>query len=135
MGCFILLFIVILVVSKVTSSSCFDQRPPDSSSGDEVPEIQQVTTLQYCLIDNCTIMKIDTGEKLDIVYTIDSLLIATPTDGHTSVTIVKLDDELPCAVSNGKAITQSLLGLAIAFVLILLAIVLMNVFVIILWST
>jgi len=43
--------------------------------------------------------------------------------------IVKLDDELPCAVSNGKAFTQSLLG--ITFVLILLAIVLMNVYVIV----
>jgi len=69
-------------------------------------------------------MKIDTGEKLDIVYTIDNLLIATPTDSHTSVMIIKLDDELPCAVPNGKTTTLSLLG--IAFVLILLAIVLMN---------
>ena len=28
--------------------------------------------LQYCLIDKCTIMRIDTGQQLDIVYTSQS---------------------------------------------------------------
>ena len=41
-------------------------------------------------------MMIDTGEKLDIVYTTDSLIVTTPTDGHTSMVIAKLEDELPC---------------------------------------
>ena len=38
--------------------------------------------LQYCLIDKCTIMKIDTGQQLDIVYTSQSHFVVTPTDGQ-----------------------------------------------------
>ena len=41
-------------------------------------------------------MRIDTGQQLDIVYTTESLLVVTPTDGHTSMEIAKLDDEMPC---------------------------------------
>ena len=67
-----LLFTVILTtVSKVKSLHCSDQQLP--ASGDD--DLQQVTTLQYCLVDNCTIMMIDAGEELDIVYTTDSLII------------------------------------------------------------
>jgi len=91
MICFTLFFIVILTtVSKVTSLQC-SQLP---ASGDD--HLQQVTTLQYCLVDDCTIMKIDTGDKLDIVYTTDSLIVTTPTDGHTSEVIARLENELPC---------------------------------------
>ena len=66
---FCLLFI--LTVSKVASLLCSDQQLP--ASGDD--DLQQVSTLQYCLVDDCTIMIIDTGEKLDIVYTTDSLIV------------------------------------------------------------
>ena len=52
-------------------------------------DLQQFTTLQYCLIDNCTIMRIDTGQQLDIVYTTQNLLLVTPTDGQTSMLISK----------------------------------------------
>ena len=68
---FTLFFIVTLtVVSKVTSLHCSDQQLP--SSGDD--DLQQVTTLQFCLVDNCTIMMIDTGEELNIVYTTDTVM-------------------------------------------------------------
>ena len=93
MACLTLLFIVILTtVSKVTSLHCSDQQLPPSGDDD----LQQVTTLQYCLVDHCTIMKINTGEKLDIVYTTDSLTVTTPTDGHTSEVITRLENELLC---------------------------------------
>ena len=48
-------------------------------------------------------MRNNTGEELDIVYTTDSLLVATPKDSHTSVMITRLDDELPCAVPVSEA--------------------------------
>ena len=97
MACLTLLFIVILAtVSKVTSLYCSDQQLP--ASGDV--DLQQVTTIQYCLVDDCTIMKIDTGEKLDIVYTTDSLIVTTPTDGHTSKVTARLENELHCALLN-----------------------------------
>ena len=77
-------FIVILTTaSKVTSLHCYHQQLP--ASGDD--HLQQVTTLQYCLVDDCTIIKI--GEKLDIVYTTDSLIVTTPTDGHNSEVIAR----------------------------------------------
>ena len=62
MVCLTLLFIVILTFGKVTSVPCSDQQPPGSASGDDVPGPQEVTTLQYCFIDNCTILITDTGE-------------------------------------------------------------------------
>ena len=92
-----LLFIVILTtVSEVTSLHCSDQQLP--ASGDD--DSQQVTTLRYCLFDNCTIKRIDTGEKLDIVYTTDSLIVTTPTDGHTSTVVAKKEYEFSCDHGN-----------------------------------
>jgi len=123
MGCFTLLFFIILTISKVTSFSCTGQLISDQASGDDVPIPQKVTILQYCYIDNCTIMRTDTGEELDISYTTDSLLVATPTDGHTSVMITRLDDELPCAVSTSEA--PDLVGIA-TFSSILMLLVLVN---------
>ena len=41
-------------------------------------------------------MRIDTGQQLDIVYTTESLLIVTPIDGHTSMAIAKIDDQVSC---------------------------------------
>ena len=97
MVCLTLLFIVILTtVSKVTSLHCSDQQL--SASGDD--DLQQVTTLQYCLLDNCTIMMIDTGEELDIVYTTDSLIVTTSTDGRTSEVIARQEREPLCLEST-----------------------------------
>jgi len=93
MACLMLVFIVILTtVSKVTSFHCSDQQLP--ASGDD--DLQQVTTLYYCLVDNCTIRRLDTGEKLDIAYTTDSFVVTTPTDGHTATLIAKDEKVYPC---------------------------------------
>ena len=67
------------------------------SSASGMADLQQLTTLQYCLIDNCTIIRIDTGQQLDIVYTTQSHLVVTPTDGQTSMLISKNDPELFCS--------------------------------------
>ena len=52
--------------------------------------------LQYCLIDKCTIMRIDTGQQLDIVYTTQSHLVVTPTVVQTSLLIPKNEHEHFC---------------------------------------
>ena len=96
MVCATLLLIAILTVaSGATPLYCSDVQSPASGSGHNT-DLSQVTTLQYCIIDNCTIMRIDTGQQLDIIYTTESLLIITPKSGHTSTAITKIDDELPC---------------------------------------
>ena len=117
MACLTLLFVVILAVSKVASLCCSDQQLPASGDGD----LQQVTTLQYCLVDNCTIMMIDTGEKLDIVYTTDSLIVITPTDGHTSVMIARQEKEFLCmppTANSDHGKTGQFIGLLVMAVLI-----------------
>ena len=91
----LLLIAILTVTSGATPLYCSDVQSPASGSGHNT-DLSQVTTLQYCIIDNCTIMRIDTGQQLDIVYTTESLLIVTPKDGHTSMVITKVDDELPC---------------------------------------
>ena len=93
--CSLLLIAILTVVSGATPLYCSDVQPPASGSGHNT-DLSQVTMLQYCIIDNCTIMRIDTGPQLDIVYTIESLLIVTPKDGRTSWVIAKIDDEFPC---------------------------------------
>ena len=71
--CFTLLLISILSMAsgRATLLYCSDVQSP--ASGSHNTDLSQVTTLQYCIIDNCTIMRIDTGQQLDIVYTTESL--------------------------------------------------------------
>ena len=82
----------LLVVSTGVETTCSDQGGGASGMVDP----QQATTLQYCLIDDCTISRIDTGERLDIIYTTNSLLVVTPIGSHTSMTITKNEDQSPC---------------------------------------
>ena len=83
MAYFAVFFIALFTISGVVSFHCTDQQLP--ASGIDISGPQQVIALQYCTIDDCTIMMIATGEKLDIVYTTDSLIMATSTNGQTSV--------------------------------------------------
>ena len=82
--CSLLLIAILIVAGGATPLYCSDVQSPAGGSGHNT-DLSQVTTLQYCIIDNCTIMRIDTGQQLDIVYTTESLLIVTPKDGHTSM--------------------------------------------------
>ena len=86
---------VLAVASGAIPLYCSDVQSPASGNGHNT-DLSQVTTLQYCVIDNCTIKRIDTGQQLDIIYTTESLLIVTPKDGHTSMVIAKVDDGPPC---------------------------------------
>ena len=108
--CSLLLIAILTVASGATPLYCSDVQSPAGGSGHNT-DLSQVTTLQYCIIDNCTIMKIDTGQQLDIIYTTESLLIVTPKDGYTSIVIAKLVDEFPClrypiTTAHGQAIIQ-----------------------------
>ena len=91
----LLLISILTVGGGATPLYCSDVQST-ASGGYNTADLSQVTALQYCVIDNCTIMRIDTGQQLDIVYTTKSLLIVTPKDSFTSLVIAKADDELPC---------------------------------------
>ena len=91
----LLLIAILTMASGATPLYCSDVQSPASGSGHST-DLSQVTTLHYCIVDNCTIMRTDTGQQLDIVYTTENLLIVTPKDGHNSMVITKANDELPC---------------------------------------
>ena len=62
--------------------------------------LAQVTTTQYCFIDDCTISRIDTGQKLDIIYTTESVIVVTPRGNQTTVALAKLQTAPPCSTSR-----------------------------------
>ena len=95
----ILLLILISTTTQTTSLHHHCNSDVYSSTSG-MDDLQQPTTLQYCLIDNCTIIRIDTGQQLDIVYTTQSHLVVTPTDGQTSLLISKNDPELFCSTPD-----------------------------------
>ena len=85
--------------ASISSHSCNLSTPSLSASGNDVDmtDVSQVNaSLKYCMIDNCTIMRIDTGEELEIIRTTESLLVAVPTDSHTSEIVLPLDNEVSC---------------------------------------
>ena len=90
-------FFLLILTTTQTTSLHHHCNSDVYSSASGMADLQQLTTLQYCLIDNCTIIRIDTRQQLDIVYTTQSQLVVTPTDGQTSMLISKNDPELFCS--------------------------------------
>jgi len=85
----------ILMLTVVVAQECSNEQP---AGGSGILYGQQVTIVPYCLVNNCTIMRIDTGEELDIIYTIQSLLIVTPSGNQTSMVIAKKGEPLSCLI-------------------------------------
>ena len=97
MHCFAVLFVIsLLAVSEATILHCTNPQSKDTISGDGTVDRSEVTTLQYCIVDNCTMIRNDTGQHLDIIYTTDSLIVATLRGMHTAVVMAKMDSELVC---------------------------------------
>ena len=86
------LLFLILTGGKAAAEECSYQQ----LGGSGVLDLQQVTTIPYCFIDECTIKRNDTGQQLDIIYTTDSILVVTPTGNQTSMAIAKNEDRCPC---------------------------------------
>ena len=99
MACVVFLLIAVYAASKATLHCSIAD---DSGSG-SMNGPQQVSTLEYCVVDICIIMRIDTGQKLDIVYTTESVIVVNPIDGQTSSVIAKNDNELPCLLPDTMA--------------------------------
>ena len=82
----LLFFTAAIATTDIQTASHHYCNSDEHSATSGMDDVQQPTTLQYCLIDNCTIMRIDTGQQLDIVYTTQSHIIVTTTNGQTSHT-------------------------------------------------
>jgi len=104
MGFSVMLVVLFLVIPvSLASNQCSGQQSTGSANG-MADHQQQVTTLQYCLINDTTIMKTDTGEQLDIVYTTDSQLIVTTEGCQTSLAITKNKPEIACTTEEDQTI-------------------------------
>ena len=117
----VLFLLLVLATSKAASLDCSDQQSVGNVSG--MADLQQVTTLQYCLIDNCTIKNINNGEILDIVYTTDSLLVIALRDTQTSMAVARVESSPPCWKNDANNSTQmtKFIPKAVILVLIMLA--------------
>ena len=92
------LLLILTVYSEAEAQKCSFQ---PSGVGSGVPDLQQVSTLPYCFIDECTIMRTDTGQELDIVYTSDSIVVVTASGNQISMAIaVKKGEHLSCLTAN-----------------------------------
>ena len=127
--CYIMIYFGLFLIAILTVASagaapiyCSDVQSP--ASGSYNTDLSQVIPLQYCIIDNCTIMKIDTGEQLNIVYTTESLLMVTPINGLTSMVIAKIDDALPCLKYHSRTDNSQLIENAVKIVVALLVMIL-----------
>ena len=94
------LFFLVILTTAQTTSPHHDCNSDVHSPASGMADLEHNATLQYCIIDNCTIMRIDTGQQLDIIYTTQSHLVVTPTDGQTSMIISKNESELFCFTPN-----------------------------------
>ena len=114
----ILLVLVVLTTAQITSlhHDCnSDVYLPASGMAD----LHHNTTLQYCHIDNCTIVRIDTGQQLDVIYITQSLLVVIPTDGQTSMIIFKNEPQVFCSISkttDNSTIIQIIIAIVVAMV-------------------
>jgi len=116
------LFVLLLLLISKAAAATVDHQCPAATSASGIAEFQEVATvdLDYCVVDDCTIQRTDTGEQLDIIYTTDSLLVVTNkgnenekwskycqtciyhllTGTQTSVAITMNGDEPPCQLSG-----------------------------------
>lgn len=95
-----ILFIVIPVVCGANTLHHSDQQPPDAIGAMSSGYGEATTTLQYCIIDNHTIARIDTGQQLDIIYITNRHIIATLSDKQNVVVVMKMDRELVCETQD-----------------------------------
>ena len=114
------LFFLIILTTTQTTSLHHHCNSDAYSSGSGMADLQQLTTLQYCLINNCTIIRNDTGQQLDILYTTQSHLVVIPADGQTSTMLIsKNDPEVFCLTTNptdSTAIAQVVGLIIVAFI-------------------
>ena len=93
------LLLVILTITAFQWSCALMPATSEDGSGVDAAD-SKVITLQYCIVDNSTILRLDTGDQLDIVYTEDSALVVAMRDSHTTVEIPRLYDEQVCSMDN-----------------------------------
>ena len=93
------LLLVILTITTLQWSCALMPATSEDGSGVDATD-SEVITLQYCIIDNSTILRLDTGDQLDFVYTKDSTLVVTMKDSQTTIEVPRLYDEPICSIND-----------------------------------
>ena len=105
--------------------SCALTHITTSEGGSGEDGVEEVVTLQYCIINNSTILRLDTGEHLDIINTRDNTLVVTSSDFQNFTTVSRLNNELICSVINNSPGNFILPSSLYAFMSVWLAILLL----------
>ena len=82
---------------------CCALMPVTGESGNRIATPEEVTmdTWQYCIVDNSTILRLDTGEQLDIVYTSNNTLLVILNHSQTVLVLPRLyNDKLGCGIDD-----------------------------------
>ena len=95
-----ILYSVILMVTLLDWSCALMSATGESGSGMNTPEEVTMDSWQYCIVDNSTILRLDTGEQLDIVYTSNNTLVVIPNHSQTAVALPRLYNKLACNIDS-----------------------------------
>ena len=98
-----LVFLAILTTATTQTALHHQCNSDVSSLASGMADLQQLTTLQYCLTDNCTIVRTDTGEQLDII---------------TSVIISQNEPEIFCPTGSPNTSEDSTINQLIGLVIV-----------------
>ena len=91
------LLLAILLITAFERSCALLPATSENGSGVDPPE---VITVRYCIIDNSTILRLDTGEQLDIVYTEDNTPVVTTDGSQTAIEVPRPQNEQVCSVNE-----------------------------------
>ena len=89
---------VLLAIVMITFTDWCCAVTKEDGSGVDIPQEATTLHMQYCIIDNSTILRLDTGEKLDIIFTSNSILVVSLNRSQTSMAIPRLHNELVCSM-------------------------------------
>ena len=91
-------FLLAILTIALLEMSC--ALTPSASEGGSGVDPPPVVTLEYCIINSSTILRLDTGEQLDIIYTKDSTVVVTMNGSQTSIAVTRPYKELVCRMDD-----------------------------------
>ena len=91
------LLLAILTITTFERSYALMPATSEDGSGVDPPE---VITVRYCIIDNSTILRLDTGDQLDVIYTKDNTLVVTIDGSLTAIEVSRSHSEQVCSVND-----------------------------------
>ena len=118
-----------IIISACCAVPLHNECSITSASWDEDGKELIKEDIQYCLIDDCVIKRMDTGEELNVMdVRNDTLITVARDDGHTSIFIALLPNEEYCQEIDDYAdrvdTLETMILLALKAVLLVLVIIL-----------